>query len=116
MGELELLDQLLVGSGLLERVEILAVEVLHHRLFERREVVGHPDQHGHRRQTGPFGSTPPALAGDQLVVAVVDLTDEERLQDAHFAHRGGQGSQALLVEVLAGLVRVGANQADGYLT
>ena len=35
VGEPEVLDQLLVGGGLLERVQVLAVEVLDQRLLER---------------------------------------------------------------------------------
>ena len=35
----EVLDQLLVGGGLLERVEVGAVHVLHQRLLERGDVV-----------------------------------------------------------------------------
>ena len=37
VGEVEVLDQLLVGGRLLERVEVLAVEVLDQRLLERAE-------------------------------------------------------------------------------
>ena len=36
VGHAEVLDQLLVGGRLLERVEVLAVEVLDQRLLERR--------------------------------------------------------------------------------
>ena len=40
VGEVEVLDELLVGGRLLERVEVLAVEVLDQRLLERAAIVG----------------------------------------------------------------------------
>ena len=53
LGELEVLDQLLVGRGLLERVEVLAVEVLDQRLLERR-------RRRRRRARSPGSSARPA--------------------------------------------------------
>ncbi len=72
VGELELLDELLVGRRLLERVEVGAVEVLDHRLLERRGVVEHSDERRDCGEAGPAGGPPPALAGDELVPVAVE--------------------------------------------
>ena len=53
MGQAEVLDELLVRAGFLERVELLALEVLDQRLLERRAVVGLPD-----RARGSSGGRP----------------------------------------------------------
>ena len=56
----EVLDQLLVGGRFLERVEVVAVEVLHQRVLERQLVadVAHDDRH----DTGGRPAWPPATA------------------------------------------------------
>ena len=58
VGELEVLDQLLVGRRLLQRGEVLAVEVLDQRLLDGAHVVGGADDGRHRRSARPDG--PPA--------------------------------------------------------
>ena len=72
VGEPEVLDQLLVGGRLLERVEVVALEVLDERLLERGRVVGVADERGDRLQPDPARRAPAALAGDQLVLAVAE--------------------------------------------
>ncbi len=44
VGEVEVLDELLIGGGLVERVEVLPVEVLDEGLLEARRVVGDLDE------------------------------------------------------------------------
>ena len=73
MGVAEVLDQLLVGGRLLERVEVLAVEVLDQGLLEAVGLVGRLDQDGDGLQPGPPGRPPPALAGDELVVVAASV-------------------------------------------
>ena len=60
VGEAELLDELLVGGRLLERVEVRAVEVLDEGLLERGGVVEHLDEGRDRGRARPGG--PPASA------------------------------------------------------
>ena len=102
LGEAEVLDELLVGGGLLERVEVLAVEVLDQRLLERRRRRRRSrTMAGMAVEAGPLGRPPPPLPGDQLVGAVAGRPDQDRLQHAELADRGGQRRQRLLVEVPA---------------
>ena len=55
---------------------------------------------------------PAALAGDQLVAAVVERADEDRLEDAVLADRRGQLVERRLVEGQARLLRVGVDVVD----
>ena len=78
VGQPEVLDQLLEGGRLLERREVLAVEVLDQRLLDGADVVvGRAHDRRDRRPAGPLGRPPPPLAGDQLVT-VVDGAHEDR--------------------------------------
>jgi hypothetical protein len=115
VGEGEVLQELGVGGGLLHGVEVGAVEVLHHGLLERGEVVGLADQHGHGGQAGSPRRPPPALAGDELVLARAQLADEQGLEHAEGGHRGGEGGEGLLVERPPGLARVRAEALDRHL-
>ena len=104
--EREVLDQLLVRGRFLERVQLLALDVLDDGVLEHRGVVG--DAHDRRDglQPDPPRRAPAALARDQLVAAALGRAHENRLQDADLADRVGQRGQRLLVEVLARLLRV----------
>ena len=52
VGQAEVFDQLLVGARLLERAEVLAVEVLDEGLLDSRQLVGLADQRRDRRESG----------------------------------------------------------------
>ncbi|GIU90254.1 MAG: hypothetical protein KatS3mg010_1353 [Acidimicrobiia bacterium] len=112
--EVEVLDQLLVGRRLLQRVQLLALDVLDDGLLQHRGVVGVPDDGGDRLEADPAGGPPATLAGDELE-GVALLPDEHRLEDAHLPDRLGEGREALLVEVLARLLGVGPDRGDGDL-
>ena len=56
---------------------------------------------------------PAALAHDQLVAAVTDRADGDRLLEAAGVDRGGELAQRLLVEVLPGLVGIGLDLVEG---
>ena len=109
--EREVLDQLLIRRGFLERVQLLALDVLDDRVLEHRGVVGDPDDGGKRLQPDPAGRAPAALARDELV-AVVPLAHEHGLEHADLADRLGQRGERLLVEVLARLLRVRPDRRD----
>ena len=104
--ETEVLDELLVGGGFLERVEVGAVHVLDQRVLERRRVVGRSDEGGDRLQSGAPRRPPTTLARDQLV-AVVRGSYEHGLEHADFPNGVGQRAELLLTEMLAWLVPVG---------
>ena len=63
----ELLEQLLVGGRLLQRVELDPVDVLQQRVAQHGVVGGVPDDGRHGVQPGGAGGPQPALAHDELV-------------------------------------------------
>ena len=89
------------------------MEVLDQRLLDDGEVVGAAHERRDRRQPGAAGSSPPTLAGDQLVAgAGLRGAHQHRLQHAELLDAGGQLGQRLLVEVHPRLVRVGGDVGD----
>ena len=56
------------------------------------------DDRRHLLEPGLLRGAPAALAGDQLVAAVGEGADEQRLDDAAGLDRGGQGGERLGVE------------------
>src|SRR5271165_4179736 len=96
---------------LLERVKILALQVLDDREFEARAIVGGPDQGRNRLQVRGRRSPPAPLPGDQFVAPLSAGygPHDDRHEDAQFADRPGQFGQGRRVEVPAWLLRVRAH-------
>ncbi len=69
MGGVKVLQQLPIRRGLLERVELFAMEVLDQRVPKQGIVGHHADDGRHRCQSGGLGGTPPPLAHHQLISA-----------------------------------------------
>src|SRR6185436_5140022 len=67
LAESELVDQLAVGVRRLERIEILALQVLHQRDLELLAIGELTDHSGDPVETGSLSGPEPALTGDQLV-------------------------------------------------
>ena len=67
LAEPELVDQLPIGVGRLERIEILALEVLDERELELIAIGELPDDRRDPLEAGCLGGAEAALAGDQLV-------------------------------------------------
>ena len=111
VGEPEVLDELLVGAGLLERVQLLALEVLDQRLLERGVVVGLAHERGDRLEPDPPCGAPSALPRDELE-AVAGRAHEHRLEQPDLADRVGERAEGLLVELVARLVRVRLDRGD----
>ena len=99
------------GAGLLERVEVLALEVLDHRQLADPLVVEVEDPGGDLVELRLDAGAQPSLAGDELV-AVVDRPDQDRLEHAVLAERVGQGGDLGRVELAAGLERVRVDLID----
>ena len=95
----EVADQGVAGAGLLDRVEVLADHVLDQRRLQPLGLLLVADHRRHLLDPGLLGGAPAALAGDQLVAAVGEGADEQRLNDAAGLDRGGQRRQRLLVEL-----------------
>ena len=107
MRQAEILDQLLIGAGLLQGVQIESVQVLHQRLLHTVQVGGISNDGGDGWQSGSLCRSPAPLAGDQLVHAVGYGSHQHGLEDADLADRGGKRGQTLFVKGRAGLMRVG---------
>jgi hypothetical protein len=103
MGEIELLDQLLVSTGLIERVQVLAVQVLDEGLFETHGIISLMDECRDRLESCASRSAVAALAGNEFELFRPDLSHEHRLEDADGLDRVHKGGQALLAELVAGL-------------
>ena len=102
----ELVEQLLVGSALLERVELLAVQVLQERVAQHRVVGGVAHDRGDRPGAGYLRGAPAALAHDQLVGLRTELAHDDRLQQPDLGDAVHQLAERRLVEVLPRLQRV----------
>ena len=67
VGDAELVEQLLVGRRLFERVELGAVDVLQQGVAQHAVVGGLADDRGDGRQPGLLRGPPPPLPHDELV-------------------------------------------------
>ena len=112
VGQAEVLDELLVRGGLLERVELLALEVLDQRLLERGAVVGARARargsSAARPGAPPASVAPPRSARSRRpppARAPAAARPTSRIESASDAER-------LLVEVLARLIRVRPDRRD----
>jgi len=90
----EFADQPLHALRLLERIEVLALDVLDQRHRQRRLVrhVAHGDRH-----LGQPGHLPPreaALAGNDLVAVAAGRPDQDRLNDSLRLDRFGSSASA----------------------
>ena len=89
LGEAELVDELPVGARRLDRVEVLALEVLDERELELLAVGELADDRRDPLEAGQPGGPDASLAGDELV-AVERLGHEDRLEDAVLADARGE--------------------------
>ena len=89
MGQLEILDELLIRGRFLDRVEVGTVEILDERVLQRRVVVGVPYERRDGLEADPAGGPPSALARDELVL-VAHGTHKHRLEEADLADRLGE--------------------------
>jgi hypothetical protein len=116
----ELLEQLLVGRRLLEGVELDPVNVLQQGVAEHRVVGGVPDDGRNGVQAGRPRGAQPALAHDELVadappIGPTVLAHDDRLEQAELPYGVAELLQRLVVEDLAGLLRVGDDVVHGHL-
>ena len=84
LGEPELLDELPIGFRRLERVEVLALQVLDERELDLLAIGQLADDSRDALQPGRLCGAQSAFAGDELE-AVDGLGHEDRLQDAVLA-------------------------------
>ena len=115
VGESELLQQTLEPHGLLNGVEILALDVLDQGHRHGGLVTDLPHHCGDGGKAGPLGTAPAALAGDDLVAVDPEPPHQQRLDDALGADRVRQFLQRLLVHVPPGLIAAALEEFDGKL-
>jgi hypothetical protein len=99
-GQLELLGDRLEAVGGIDRVEILAVEVLDQRGLTRTIALVEGDRDA--LQSGEFRGLEAAMAGDHGDPAVLPCPDQERLDDAFLVEAGREA-----IERVGGLMGAG---------
>jgi hypothetical protein len=115
VGGTELLQQLLVGRGLFQRVEVGPVDVLEQGVAEHVVVAGVPDDRRDELVAEGLSGTPTAFSHDQFVGAGFEFTNNNGLKEADLLNRGLQLLHRLVVEDLAGLPGVGRDRVDAHL-
>ena len=110
----ELVDEPAEPVRGLDRVEVLALQVLDERDLELVDGIELADDRRDALEAGHARGAPAALAGDELV-ALDGLRDEDRLQDAMLADARGQALELGLVEAHPRLVRVGPDAIERQL-
>jgi hypothetical protein len=113
VGQRELVDQSRQRHGLLERVEVFALDVLDQRHRDHRAVVDVAQHHRHVVEAGLHRRAPAALAGDDLELVARDLARDDRLDHALRLDRFRQLGESVDVDGGARLVLAGAELADG---
>src|SRR3954454_4014370 len=105
------LDQLAIALRFLERVQVLALDILDQRDLGRGRFVNLADDCGDRVQPRALRRAPTALAGDDHIIPTLG-PEQDRLEDAALADRVGELVERFLVELDARLVRVGPDPRD----
>ncbi len=124
MGAPEVLQQLLVGGRLLERVQLAAVQVLQQGVAQEGVVLGLLDDRRDGLEAGLLGGAPATLTHDELkadlAVAVAlglhrNGPHHDGLQHADLADAVHELAHVVLIEDAAGLLGVRADRRDGDL-
>jgi len=102
------------STRLVDRVEVLALEVLDHSQLENALVVEDEDPGGHFVKLSFDAGAQPAFAGDELV-SLARRPDQDRLKHAVLSQRVSQRGDFLGVEPPAWLERVRVNLIHGDL-
>ena len=111
LGQAKLLLELAEGVRLLDRVEVLTLDVLDQCQLELL-AIGELADHGRDSlEAGQAGSLDPALAGHDPVT-VKRLGHQDRLEDAVIGDARRKRLEVGMFDVTAGLVRVGPNLAE----
>src|SRR5688500_15493614 len=110
------IDQLAIGERSLDGVQVLPLEVLDEGQLERAFVSLRLAHDGRNRlQAGELGRPQSTLAGDELIPAVRELADDDRLNHTVDRDRRRELAQRLLVEGRPWLVRVPGDPVKGDL-
>src|SRR5206468_2426102 len=113
--EPELPEERLERLGLLDRVQILSVDVLDQRFAEEVGIPRIPKDDRDARQSGRLRGPEASLSGDELVPPIPRTTHDERLQDPDLPDRRCQGRDGLVVEPGPWLLRIRRDRVDRHL-
>jgi hypothetical protein len=97
-----ILDKPLISLRFFNGIEILALDILHQRDFQRRRIGEVADDHRHFVQLRTLGCPPAPLAGDDLV-AGTGRTDDNGLDQPTCGDRLGKLFERRIVEMAARL-------------
>src|SRR5215831_11912331 len=114
VGGAEVIEQLLVGGRLVERVELLPVQVLHQRFAEHLIVSGAAHDDRDVLQARTLARPPAPFAHDQLIAPRHDLADHHRLQQPDLLDRGCQLVQVVLIKAPSRLAWVRGNGTNRH--
>src|SRR5690606_34919301 len=115
----ELVDQALERTRLLERIQVLALDILDQRDGDRGLVRDIPDHGRDLLETCELRGAPSTLARNDLVARLartLQRPDDDRLHDALLTNRIGELRQRLLAHVDARLVAAALEQVDRQLS
>ena len=108
---MEFVRKALEGMGLLNRVEILTLEVLDERHLYRRRVWYVAYDNRHAGELSSLGSAPAALAGDELK-SPVDSPDYKRLDNTSGTNGLRQFVERSFAKLRARLIGAGLDQVN----
>ncbi len=103
------------GAGLVDGVQILALEVFDHRQLEDALIVEHQDPRGHFVKLGLDAGAQPALAGDQLVAQAHGSLTRTGWSMPCWRSESASEAISLALKLAARLERVGVDLIDGDL-
>ena len=104
-----LLDELLVGQGYFDGVEVFALDVLDESKLQQFAFLCRADVCGECLQASQLSSAPAALTRDDLVRARGEGLYGDRLYKTESTQGGCELLEAFLLEVLTGLIGVGSD-------
>jgi hypothetical protein len=105
------LDELPISFRLLERVQILALDILDQRQLGRSRFIDFPDDRRDGMEASPLRRAPTPLTGDNLEIISV-WTKQNGLENATLADRFGELLKRIFIEVDSGLRGVWLNPRD----
>lgn len=108
MGDIEFLEQLLIGRRLFERVQLHPMDVLQEGVPQHRVVRGLADNGWNRREPGLLASAPTTLTHDDLILVHPRLqpTHHDGLHQAEFLDGVHQLGERLFLEDVARLLGI----------
>ena len=110
-----LLQQMFVGKGYLDGVQVFALDVLHQCQFHHALVLDGADVGRNGRQAGQLAGTPATFTGNDLEAVLIGLAERDGLDKSKLTYAVCQLLQSHRVEFAARLVGIGFNLVQGNL-